>query len=63
MKKTYKAPQTEVVRLRLLGSVLEAGNIKDNASTGGAPGGVPAKEFSFFDEEETSDDIWSKEEE
>lgn len=62
MKKTYKAPQTEVVRLRLLGSVLEAGNINDNASTGGAPGGVPAKEFSFL-EEEPSNDIWSKEEE
>lgn len=63
MKKTYKAPETEVVKIKLVGSVLETGNINDNGSTGGDASGVPAKEFSFFDEEETSDDIWSKEEE
>ncbi len=63
MKKIYKAPETEVVKLRLLGSVLGPDNINNNVSTGGDPSGVPAKEFLFFDEEETSDDIWSKEEE
>lgn len=63
MKKIYKAPETEVVKIKLVGSVLQEVGFNDNASTGGAPGGVPAKEFSFFDEEETSDDIWSKEEE
>lgn len=63
MKKIYKAPQTEVVKIKLVGSVLETGYINNNGSTAGDPSGVPAKEFSFFDEEETSDDIWSKEEE
>lgn len=63
MKKIYKAPETEVVKIKLVGSVLETGYINNNASTAGAASGVPAKEFSFFDEEETSDDIWSKEEE
>ena len=63
MKKIYKAPQTEVVKLRLLGSVLGTGNINDNQSMGATGGNVPARGFSFFDEEETSDDIWSKEEE
>ena len=64
MKKIYKAPETEVVKIKLVGSVLEeTGYINNNGSTAGSASGVPAKEFSFFDEEETSDDIWSKEEE
>ena len=63
MKKIYKAPETEVVKIKLVGSVLQEVGFNDTVSTGGDPSGVPAKEFLFFDEEETSDDIWSKEEE
>lgn len=63
MKKIYKAPETEVVKIKLVGSVLEGGGVNDNQSMGTTGNYVPARGFSFFDEEETSDDIWSKEEE
>lgn len=63
MKKIYKAPETEVVKIKLVGSVLQEVVFNDNNSTGTTGGYVPARGFSFFDEEETSDDIWSKEEE
>lgn len=63
MKKIYKAPETEVVKIKLVGSVLQEVGFNDNKSIGTTGGNVPARGFSFFDEEETSDDIWSKEEE
>ncbi len=63
MKKIYKAPETEVVKIKLVGSVLQEVGFNNNNSMGTLGNYVPARGFSFFDEEETSDDIWSKEEE
>ena len=60
MKKIYKKPETEVVKLRLSDSVLQ--DVFDSTSKGGTAEGTPAKEFYFwYDDEADTNPNWEEE--
>ena len=62
MKKKYIVPQTEEVNVRLIGSVLETGNMGNDSDETGT---IEGKENSMVEEEEalpTQPNLWDDEE-
>ena len=62
MKKKYIVPQTEEVNVRLIGSVLETGNMGNDSDETGT---IEAKESEFEEEVETlptQPNLWGDEE-
>ena len=62
MKKKYIVPQTEEVNVRLIGSVLETGNMGNDSDETGT---IEGKENSIVEEEEalpTQPNLWDDEE-
>ena len=55
MKRQYLKPDTEIVKVRLKGSVLEDPSLHDRSVIAG---GMDAKETAF-DDFDTEEDIWS----
>ena len=63
MKKKYIVPQTEEVNVRLIGSVLETGNMGNDSDETGT---IEGKENSIVEEEEalpTQPNLWGDDEE
>ena len=64
MKKQYIVPQTEEVNVRLIGSVLETGNMGNDSDETGT---IEAKESEFEEDDAfttpTQPNLWADEEE
>lgn len=56
MKRQYLKPDTEIVKVRLKGSVLGDPYLHDKSVIAG---GMDAKENDFFEDFDTEEDIWS----
>ena len=63
MRKIYIVPQTEIVNVRLIGSVLETGNMGNDSDETGT---IEGKENTMVEEEEvlpTQPSLWEDDEE